>query len=359
MLNGTPLQPVSPKRPFQRNLWLDFYRIVFAVVIALYHETVFCNPIFPRGRLAVYFFFLLSGFLAAKSIKRHHVNNSKTKGCGGFIRNKLLAVQPELLVTTLFLTALKMWDSHIPCKLFPFFSLHGILSDVFLLRMTGIENAYGNAVAWYISSMILALVVLYPIIKRVSHVYLLFLGVALLGWIKISTGTLLPYYETPMSISFAGNFWAVGAMAIGASLSPFSEKLAGKFNRVSYHAACIVLLAFILYCIHRGFTGRECTPSIYDTLAIVAMCLMIGIAAIPKVQYETPSIIHRVIEFMGKLSLPFYLVHRCSIIILNHASAPLHKWEYLITYIALTAFLSVLVMIAASWIRGKVAKFLL
>ena len=294
-----------------RNPWLDFYRFAFALVIALYHETDHCNAIFPRGGMAVYFFFLLSGYLAPISIERQKADARTNGGMGQFIARKLLVVQPALLITSILYVCVFIWHNNFSCIAFPHLAAQSILADVFMLRMTGVENSFGNEVTWYISAMILGIVILYPFIRKYgSSMYLLAAGILIIGLLKITTGTLIPYYATPMLGSYAGNYWGLGALAIGSVLPLFSNKFGGIFRSKAKHMACALLLAFELYCIHQSEAGGESTHIVHDTLGIISMGLMIAIAAVPSSGPFRPTLISKICTSLGKASLPFYLVHR-------------------------------------------------
>ena len=65
----------SSQKSQPRNGWIELFRFVFALLIVFYHGTAFlpADSNFLRctnGAIAVEFFFILSGFLMAKSAKR-------------------------------------------------------------------------------------------------------------------------------------------------------------------------------------------------------------------------------------------------------------------------------------------------
>ena len=67
----------------KRNGKIELMRFVFAIVIACFHLNM---GIFSSGMLAVEFFFIVTGYLLAKSLSKY--NHAKSDNGGGYCRNK-------------------------------------------------------------------------------------------------------------------------------------------------------------------------------------------------------------------------------------------------------------------------------
>lgn len=63
---------------------IGFWKFAFCILIMLFHARVFANDtdiiLFSKGSVGVEFFFLVSGFLLAKSALNKKENNSESLG---------------------------------------------------------------------------------------------------------------------------------------------------------------------------------------------------------------------------------------------------------------------------------------
>ena len=84
-----------------RNYELDFFRLVFALLVFIYHTNPFIGKntrvVLPPdlGAGAVHFFFILSGMFMANSIVKRGVTGNCAKLSIGFVLNKFKSFAPE------------------------------------------------------------------------------------------------------------------------------------------------------------------------------------------------------------------------------------------------------------------------
>lgn len=343
-----------------RNHWIDLWRFIFVLVIVFFHQSERCCELFCRGNFAVYFFFLLSGYLAAKSIKRQSVTNpSYLSGCASFMKRKILAVHPEVVLSTLtFLVILLLINTpslHAAISL----PIKAFFSDIMFLRMTGVECSVGVGYGWYISSMLIGLLILYPVIRKWGGNVFLFMGALLFfGYIKISTGILMPDRLAALGGTYAGNYMALAGLMLGASLTAVKFKNPPSHRKV----AVISLLALVvnLSCLNTPISVAD-TPHTMDTLCLFSMCVLLLCAANkPSDQKEKCSLGRKwesFCVFLGKLSLPLYLIHLSCHTACRAIFPELQGPVYILLYIGLSLALAYGVMLAAGWLRKKIARF--
>ena len=97
----------NPTTEKKRNYQLDFFRVVFAIIIFLSHTQFngFIGPntrfrIIPMmGEIAVHFFFIVSGMLMANSIVKQSVNKDFGKASIDFVLRKFKSISWILVVS--------------------------------------------------------------------------------------------------------------------------------------------------------------------------------------------------------------------------------------------------------------------
>lgn len=343
-----------------RNSTIDLLRFVFIIAIVLFHQNERCCEIFVRGNLAVFFFFILSGYLAAKSIKRHNVDGSSLYGgCSSFMKRKVLAVHPEVILTSLAFVVVYLAENRpglhaaisIPIKTF--------FSDILFLRMTGIEFSVGVGYGWYISSMLIGLLILYPLLRiKQNNMLLLTIGLLSLGYIKLSTGTLFPNFFEKISFTYAGNFIAIGGLSLGASISAVEIK--SKVILKNSNAITLALLVICFYCFNTPFSPSD-IPHTMDTLCLTSIFLLILVTTGCKKdsRERDPENPHwqRICLFLGRLSLPLYLIHLSCYKVLLSFCPQFEGLGYMACYLTFSLVAAYLIMLAAQPLRRLLAKW--
>lgn len=92
----------------RRYASIDFWKFVFSIVILLFHsknlmpEGQRAGALFPGGRLATEFFFIVSGFLMMMSIRRREEKGIQDEMSLGretilFLKKKIGGILPEFL----------------------------------------------------------------------------------------------------------------------------------------------------------------------------------------------------------------------------------------------------------------------
>ena len=151
-----------------RNGKLDFWKFIFSLVIVIHHGRNLMGDegsLFLGGSFAVEFFFIVSGYLMMTSIKKM-TSYSEQTNLGAetinFLKRKYKALCPEIFVgyaialTFIVIVANKPFvDTFI--KTF----FEGIM-----FRMFGLHIQSINGAVWYISSMLLCMALLYPLLRK-------------------------------------------------------------------------------------------------------------------------------------------------------------------------------------------------
>lgn len=232
----------------KRNGAIDFWRLVFAVILVVHHshmiEINLIHPdeeyIFPftLGSLAVEFFLLTSGFLFAKSMNKRSANDEFSwKNTWTFMKGKLMSFYPAYLIC-LVLTFIAENATYYICHVAPFvenasttenvknlgINFGRMLYEATLLRNFGLDFDRLLDQAWYLSAMLLVMLILYPIYaknkRRFEYVIAPIIAVGLLGFLFFHGQSLLnpsKRYELfyKYAFTYKGNVRALAEICLG------------------------------------------------------------------------------------------------------------------------------------------------
>lgn len=148
-----------------RNVEIDILKVLFAFVIVVFHahnlQSV-SGTFFPRGYLAVEFFFIISGFFMGRKLR-----NPNAPSTARFLVGKIVPIYPVFFVSTLIVFFLRMstlgWANCAEWVRSVFLAI----PEFCLVQMAGAKVGRGyNGVTWYISAMLLVMAILYPLFRR-------------------------------------------------------------------------------------------------------------------------------------------------------------------------------------------------
>lgn len=138
-----------------RQKSIDGWRCFFCYVIIFYHFYSCANGIFIGGYLAVDFFFILSGFMWMKSMKKEKYHNSIDLIC-----KKVARFFPSVLYMLVIVTVLNSACSNRSLSEIVKEIVH-IIYESTMLYCIGISSEYYIATyVWYIATLIIALAIL-------------------------------------------------------------------------------------------------------------------------------------------------------------------------------------------------------
>ena len=160
---------------------IELLRFIFSLMVVFCHAHVFLqgdDPLFKSGSLAVEFFFILSGFLMMQSIEKKMVVEVNVQYLGketrNFILKKIKGVYPEALIAYVIGFLVVSYSSSLTIvemvKKFMLTFYEIVFVNFFGLGSVGFQAV--NYATWYISSMLLCMVILYPLIRKWPDVML-------------------------------------------------------------------------------------------------------------------------------------------------------------------------------------------
>lgn len=292
----------------KRNGEVEFLRFVMALIIFAYHFNVprfTGKPILSTGALAVEFFLFVSGFLMVKSMLKAKENSTSedfNTVTWLYLKRKLNSIFPEVAVSgILAILCVSI------CSELPFFSkfimgINTCINEIFLLKFSGIHPDCGyNDPAWYLSSLLMALAILFPLFFRWgSRPIFLIAALAGIGLIEYFLHTIIV-----AGFSYFANLRVLSEVCLGAFAYYAHLKIKDiKWTPFARAGVCLfkwgifaTMLLFIIIPLFQ-FNG------IYLILTWIYIVIIFSRISTDSLFFDKP-----IFYFLGKFSLPFYLGH--------------------------------------------------
>lgn len=336
----------SSLKKISYNWEIDVLKFIFAVIVAVFHCSRFdpAIPVLSRGYLAVEFFFIVSGYFMAQKIK-----SSNPQSTGTFLLKKIGPIYPVYIGA--FLVA-------VLCRIAPFnLSLFEYIKrvmigglEILVLQEFGFDvGTFYNGVTWYISAMMIAMAILYPLYSKYRSYFLLG-GGALLVALCCYALLLHNFERIAAGSAWAGvfKFRVVRAFA-GLSLGVFCNTCCGyvknnfiptKFGQFFFFCTKLVVLTLTIALIH--FASLLKFPSRFDIIIAFFEFFLVFLVFSGLGNIRIPEKYHFLPKFLGLSSLYIYFNHRGVIWFIQCSK---FDWDYgfsMLVFTIGTVFASVL-----------------
>ena len=344
-----------------RNGNVELLRFLFCISIVLLHAWVDL-----RGYIGVEFFFIVTGFFLAKKVDRQRKTEENPpcmeqllKDSWKEILHRYRVIFPYLLVSTILGLVVNsyalQWDvqNHI------LFCLKLLPYDFLLLQNYGIQAPSMVEVIWYLTAMMLAVWLIYPLMRRAYEIFMYvapFVSIFLMGIIIVNCGTL----DSPNTFLFGwantGFMRAISAITVGA----FVYYLSGKTKKIQVgEIGTIVLTLFELagYAWVADFIfARKEENVYYDVMAV----LVIAVSFLITMSQKTllwGKFDNAVCIFLGKITVPIFLCHFYCVQrmpdILARLNIEMPQMQMTLISLGMVAITAGIVYIVGNWIdRG-------
>lgn len=339
----------------KRNGYIDVIKFIFAIIIAEFH---FNTGLFPGGRVAVEGFFIITGFLMMRSIEKSKQSTPQLLGSSTsrFMLGKYKGLLSTLFVSTLLafiVRACVLYSVDSAIYKFPL-----LIFDIFPLNTAGFQGEYVVGISWYLSSMFIALGILYPLIKKFNSNFVLpvcplivFLGYGLLSakYGNLAVGA----FFMENSILHTGIIRALAGCSAGCLLFELSKRISGlqftKFARITFTVLEVLLFTALFYIMH------HLPKSQYDYVLIVVIFAMLFIG-VNGLSYSTVLWNPKYTKFFGTSSMLIVLNHYCWMTLIRYKLTMLTQTEKVLVYVALIIVACIVVYFLSkllSYLFGK------
>ena len=363
----------------KRNGTLEFMRFVFCTSILFFHMGKMILggfslrdgvkiAVFPHGAMGVEFFFLLTGVFLAQSvdkfIQRSEKKTSIILDTLKYFWKKYTSTFPQHIVAFAVLfgvmvlihlempnwSALERFNTAIP--------------SLFLIQMTGFMGSPLNHIEWYLSAMLIAILIIYPLCRLNFKIFTRYIApiaaIGLLIWMCCEypslTGVTRPMYIGGELFIFKGNIRALAEITLGTfvyslgkyGLAPLADKTPKSVRVIltvlewlMYGGAIVIILLTLPY-------GWE-----YGALAFIFIAVTISFSGLT---YSGRIFDNEVSYFLGKITLPVYLSQLSAIYAVNYYLKDYSDGMKIWAALVLTAISSAVTMLAGDLIAMPFAK---
>ena len=343
----------------QKNGSVEFLRFLFTSIIIFFHinldlwdqkkvlAVIRDIPVtfFNHGNIGVEFFFLVTGWLMAKSIYSRYIQTKTTSYAGGtgnmrsagktgntgnegiaggngiedyadgtvtglfsetinFVTHKARAIFPYYLLACALTPLVRVMTD----RMLTFSYFLNRLPSLFFLQRVGIGKPFIGC-TWYLSSMLIALVAAYPLCRRFYKAYTLFIApvlcAVLLGAIIVLTGS-LGDIDDWFFFTYKTNIRAFAEISMGATAFEISRRMQG---RVYPTAARILLSLTALTCLSLSI-AYMCS-AMEGRLGIGVFYLLFVLVVIAfsgeGILCHAGCFSHPLFSYLGRISLPMYV----------------------------------------------------
>lgn len=272
-----------------KNYSIEFYRIVFTLIICLHHAGAFFGVDFIKhGYLCVEFFFMLTGFFLMKSF-----NKENTHDLFSFIAKRFKRLAPDYIFA-LFVLIIAIALFHTQ-KI----NFIRILLELLFLQNSGLFTMGGyNYPCWYLSVLIVGSAMIYCLLSINKRIILPVLGcLSFFGFSYIFN--YLPNIEnwgSPHGI-YVPLLRGLVEMTFGALLAEISHN---PIKNWKWSVVELICISVILYGIFR--------PKNIDSAVVLSMGLLIFITT-KKLGFFSSILNREIFAWGGTIAYPIYVNH--------------------------------------------------
>lgn len=341
---------------------IECLRFAFCVLILLYHISgdyserhwMITSQInfFNKGFIGVEFFFLVTGYLTAAGIYKKRETDRPTLGedTWHFMWRKIASLLPYhiiLIVLTVLYRVISLSKS-------PMEILINSLPNLFFLQMSGYQGYALIGDEWYISSMLIALLVIYPLAVRFYDVYVRIVaplaGFLLTGLLVALNGTLGRFGEITGFLC-NGNIRAFAEISLGMFIFELVRVMREReYSRLARWAITIVeigcYLTIVFYASSETYTRK------YLGTVVLLFCVAVALS-FSGLSYGQQFFDNKLCYFLGKCSLPIYLSQNLIRDICKHTISDMSSKAVLAITLGGTIVFGCLLMVGVEYMQKR------
>lgn len=350
----------------KRNGEIELLRFIFSMIVVCYHinnqldiQPVSHLSFFLHGKIAVEFFFLVSGYLMAAGAKKKYQTTDIVHETGVFIRKKFWSIFPYHIICFAVGLVLVLRFTHLPSSRHIINTLAASLPNLFLVQNSGLYQKNILTPEWYISAMLWMMLLIYPLILRFKDKFTKIaapiLCVVLVGYMihangKLGgTGRFLFNYTVPKIYvrAFSEMCGGVFAYEVVQVLRSQKLKLPVRLFLTVAEAVC--------YAVPIAYTCSDWEQP-YEGYAFYFLFAGV-VLSFSKVSVFSKLFNNPVVYYLGRLSLPIYYTHRLPIILYRVPEVfALPPKQLIFITVGVTLLLAVLLDPAAKLLMKPVNK---
>lgn len=293
-----------------RNSSIDLLKLYFSLVVVLLHIGQSQMPdLFPLGYLVVEGFFMITGYFMMNAVSQSQ-NNDIGKDTLRFIKHKFSSFfLPLLFSAVIAFVTLIVTDKYTTQDLV-FRSMY-LFSEIIPLQITGLMSFAPTGVAWYLSSMMISLLILYPIAKKsgsrftriICPLLIMFIYGSLCMKYKHLDTIVDPFYGLPI---YTGLLRGIAGICTGCVIfecvRATEHHQASLFGKICF--AGVEIISFVIITLYMCFFPKNETNFFILPVFFVLLYSLFG-----RKSLLSENISFRFSKHLGTASLLIYLNH--------------------------------------------------
>ncbi len=341
---------LKEKNKKTHNGIIGFWKFMFSLMIVVYHFNISTkteNVIFKYGYIGVEFFFIVSGYLLAKNaLNKERIKSSIGEETFDFIWKKIKNFFPYMIISFIITIFVNIYNN----GMYKRYELINSIWNLFFLQTSGIKYTSILGQTWYISAMLISMLIIYPLIRKykknfvyvIAPIIVIFIG----GWLSHTYGTLNGWEYT--GFVYKCLLRAFFELSLGVILYEIVEKIK-KIHYTKLTKIIFTLIEIVGFFSIFLITNIKDAGINYDFI----MLLILSISTVMAFSEKTLFINYtntKFFKYIEKLSFPIYLNHIWIISIVNK------KLTYF-TYIQKLSIIIILTILFSIFIMYIVEKF--
>lgn len=301
---------------------VDFWKCIFTVAIILYHankmEGFEKANLFPYGYIFVEFFFMVSGFFMAKSVFKMQSKpiNSIANETWRFTLKKASGIYIPVFVAFWIHFAIRMHIEKLEYQDVLLEITHSIRELTFTYSSGLTIGRYHNGPTWYISSMLIGMFLIYPILRKYFNTFssIVAPAFALLSYAYLqknhSSINLSSHYGEWICL---GLFRAICGLCVGIFIFSLVEKFNNtkrEFTTTGKVFLLVVELGLALYLILIATNYDNLfKEKFYGYFAMLLQAILVFVLFLNPIKIQN-GLFAKLCLWAGEISFYYYLNHR-------------------------------------------------
>ena len=306
----------------EKNYEIGFVGLLFSIGIFVYNsmylDAANGNPrIFAKGYLGVEFFFMVSGYLMAMSILKMKNNNIEMDHFQ-FVKRKAISLYPYFLIA--YVLNFIVWNFVVDSRDLSDVIKSAVFSvgELSLLFTSGIKftNHLIHGAAWYVSAMLIATFVLFPIMKKDLKKFTAYIApvISLFCYGFLSNNVKqLSSYDKWLYFATEGVLRAFAGLSLGAVVFAVCQSIEKSDRRLSgfgtYAVSAVEIVIPVTICVLMGYR-KVSEFEISVDFMVITLSFLLLIIIFSKAGRFHKVFSNKVFGWLSKLALPLYFSHR-------------------------------------------------
>jgi len=354
----------------KKNAFVELLRFLFCVLIFLHHSDPLLDEgqasLFPNGAIAVEFFFILSGYLAAVHLSKRE-DSIVNKMCYSmkYSLDKVVKLFPYaafgIICTYGYYLCVGNSDAPWYTKL-P--ALKNLPGEITFMTMAGVIPLNlvdcKSSQLWFVSALMIALPIVMFVSLRFKDVFkgwmVWFLPPILYGYMGSKFGTIFAWGSFN-GVIYGGIIRAIADMTLGFAAFYTVEWL----NSKKIENVALKILATIYIPVALALTVKFSLKEngLYDQILITYIIFFVVIAAFSNLSYTSvfdDMKISKVFGFLGKLAMPIYCIQWAVLVCTMKYTSNMEYLPSLLLDFGICILLSLILMFFVNFFHGKNAQ---